>query len=291
MSSDLWFGPNVDSDFQGLMDRPEEWVHARSNISTLQVYIQNVEALAAGGFFKALQEAGLDLTIEAGAVKDWSLDGRNAAWAILRAIEQVRSTGGEVQRVVLDEPLGAMQANAITRDQTVEATCHVINRVRAVGVREVGLIEPYPYCSADDIVAFMEAVQQAGSSPSFLHLDVDRYGIKDQRIKPAQACRDHQLVRGRCFAWGIPFGIVVFGQRAGSSEAVYRQSVLDWLPQMKYYCGGLPDRVIVQSWEIDPASGKLTMPHNAPETDRTSHTALVSEVARFVGFDKSPTLW
>jgi len=287
----IHFGPNVASDMLPLFTHPEQWPIARAEIATIQLYVQNIlanqpneigvgpntyPALCDVQAFDLLDEWAIDLCIEAGAVKSWSKDGVDALHGILTAIQRVTDAGGIVESVVLDEPKGAQETCGLTDDQIVKATCYVIDGIRAAGVQQVGLVEPYPYIRMEPLVHFFEALQQAGSSPSFWHLDVDRFGIRDQRLNDKQVSHDLKWAQSQCAAWGIPFGVVIFGQRV-LTDAGYVQSALAWARQLHTYLQGWPDRLIVQSWE-QARDGTLTLPKNLPESDATSHTWLANAI-------------
>jgi hypothetical protein len=290
MKRDLWFGPNVESDILALFEHPEQWESARAGISTFQVYVQNILAdepgqMGVGGntypalrdahAFEQLRDWNIAIAIEAGAVKDWSCDGRQALHGILMAIDRVRDAGGEVASVVLDEPTGSRDACHLTFEQCADATALVIDGVRAHGVASVGLVEPYPYIGASDLVRFIELIQQRGASPSFWHLDVDRFGIRDQHISANKAGEDLRWFARQCEAWRIPFGVVIFGQRVQDATA-YRRSAWEWAKQLRAYLHGWPDRLVAQSWE--QVNGANTLPHNLPESDASSHCALVRDL-------------
>lgn len=287
----LWFGPDVSSDLVPLVSRPDEWMHARASCSTLQLYIQQILVDHEGeqgcgvnvypnlvhvNFFRRVRDLGLELAVECGGIKEWSCDGENAAHALGAAIERVRAAGGELAAAVLDEPLRSKDRCHLDVAGCTAPVCRVIEAGRSRGLHQVGIVEAYPASPAADIVRFFENVQQAGSSPSFLHLDVDRIAFRDRKMKTDQIGRDLRWLRDQCRAWQIPFGIIVWGQRP-TDPASYRASAWDWVQQIPQYLGGWPDRLIVQSWE--EFNGAHAMPHNLPESDHVSHAALLRDVA------------
>lgn len=285
----IWWGPNVASDLLGLMTHPQDWAQARSHLSTLQLYIQWALAdrhsdmgvgnnyytnLRDSGFFRQIPAWGLQCAVEGAAVKDWSPDGVSALHGWSMAIDRIRQADGQVDAVVLDEPLGS---GIGTWDERLAGTCRVIDGLRTLGVSSVGLVEPYPACQMADIIHWMEAIQQAGSSPSFLHLDVDRYAIRDQKLKPHDVMLSLQWAQDQCAAWGIPFGIVIFGQRA-TTDQQYVMSAKTWAAQaQRDLKPGF--RRIVQSWEEPYPPMGHTQPANLPESDPTSHAGLVVDIA------------
>lgn len=289
--TELWFAPNVGSNILPLFERPEEWPEARASISTVQLYVQNVLAdhvgdmnvgantyqmLKAVDAFAWLRDRDIGLALEAGAVKPWSCDGVAALGAIRQAIDRVRAAGGEVSAIVLDEPAGSRAPCHLTIEQAAIATSRVIDGIRAHGVQQVVIVEPWPYVDMATLVRFFELIQQEGSSPSGWHLDVDRFGIRDQKISPAHVAGDLRWPQGQCAAWQIPFGVIVFGQRV-IDAAGYRRSAWEWAEQLHGHLGGWPDRLILQSWE--QVNGENSIPHNLPETDATSHTGLLRDLA------------
>ena len=297
MTADLHFGPNVASDILPLFSRTGDWMFASAKVNTVQFYIQNIladepgqmgvgpntyPALVEVDAFRTINQSLGNISIEAGAVKEWSLDGRDALNGCRMAIERVEAAGGKVAAFALDEPKGAQRVCHLSNQHVVDGTCRVIDGIRELG-SDAGLIEPYPYVPMPDLVTFFEALQRGGSSPAFWHLDVDRFGIRDQKISRERFAADLQWAQRQCRAWGIPFGVIVFGQRA-TTAAAYVQSALAWANDLRLLMGEWPDRIIVQSWER-AAGGALTLPHNLPESDSTSHTALLNAVAQMVGRD------
>lgn len=302
MTPKLWFAPNLGSDILGLFTRPDEWAEARKAVKVFQFFATNIQTDHVGDnpdcnenvytklvevdAFRKLQDWGIEIAIEAGAVKRFredghGCDGREGLRLIEIFIEKVRAAGADVSHIVLDEPAGSRALCQLSWEQCTANVSHVINGVRARGVASVGLVEPYPYIPAADLVRFFELIQQAGSSPSFWHLDVDRFGIRDQRISVTKAGENLRWMARQCEAWQIPFGVIVFGQRV-TTAAAYRQSAGDWTEQILTYLHDWPSRLVLESWERAP-DGTYTLPHNLPESDSSSHAALVRDIAQLTG--------
>jgi hypothetical protein len=305
MPPELWFGPNIGSiDLLDLFRYPEKWETARHNIRMFQLYAQHIyldqelpaamngpnhwPALCGVKAFDRLKEWGLELSIEMGAVK-WDPNNpkgctaeANETTALTVVIKRITDAGGRIGAIAIDEALDSGLSRkpgfgrGLTLEKTVEYTARFMQNLKPA-VPAIGVIEPYPDLTAALIIKFMEGLQQAGQSPAFLHLDVDRYGIRDHKILDKQVAKDLGSLQYHCGKWGIPFGVVLWGQRF-HDEAEYHTDVLRWVEQLHRWLDRWPDRLIVQSWEEIQHTNLKTLPHNVPDNEPLSHTRLICEV-------------
>jgi hypothetical protein len=311
MPPELWFGPNIGSlDLLDLFSKPDLWKTTRKQVSTVQLYAQHIEydapfapAMNGPNHWKSLSDVkaldllkgwGLGLTIEMGAVK---FDANNskactgeayAQTAITVVIPRVIEAGGSIAAFAIDEALDSgLNYCGQKVGETVGYTARFITNLQnaLVGSKmdtKIGMIEPYPKCHADVIIQFMEGLQQAGASPRFLHLDVDRRAFVDDHIPDEQVSRDLRSLQFHCTKWGIPFGVIIDALRADSDKAYY-DNALHWQKRLRGLLGAWPDRLIVQSFADPDKSGLKKQPHNLPETANDSHTGLISAVQKAVG--------
>jgi hypothetical protein len=299
--TELWLCPDLNADLLPLVEHPEQWPVARARCDMLQMFQQQVGAthenefdvglnyyarLADHAFFTKLAAIQLPLAFEVPALKAWSPDGVQAEFAVRSTFNSVLSAGGSVAAFSLDDPLAASKGDfpdsPWPMQRAVDPVCKVLKVGddfgiwQAVGRRGGGITEAYPTCSADEIIAFFGLVQQAGFSPGHLHLDVDEQHAK-QTYTDERIGRDLQQLHAACVSWGIPFGIIINGQR-GDTPQDYRTGFWEWFNYVRRMLGTWPDRFILESWK------KKNLPVNLPESSSESHTGLLREVAALVPF-------
>ena len=300
MNDGCWFGPNVGSDIASLVERPDEWAEARAKTAVFQLYVQSItgddpdyggtgprscwSALSECGFVAKLAEWNIPLAIEAGLVKPGHCDGTACLDEIQLAIRKVREAGGEVRYVCLDEPLCASAPQwpdscRLTLHQTAEIVAHAVEVITQYGVGgiEVVLVEAYPSARSGDLLGFVRSILSHGVTLAGLHLDVDRYAVRDQKIKDQVFQREIAEMQQWFEEFGLPFGLIYMGQRA-SSEGDYQRDVLALRDQIRRL-GIDRGRRIVQSWATRGQNGPKDLPINLSETSPGSHTALLLEIA------------
>jgi hypothetical protein len=221
-----WFGPNMGSvDFPELFSQSERWATARDAVDAFAFYANSVsgdpydiggdnilDTFVAVDAFARLQEWGIPIVIEAGVVKFFACD--HASWAeyASRAIANVESNGGRVGMVAMDEPLlgGQIVENEMGCGQTLQQTAtEVAEFVDDVTsdypeVR-IGDVEPYPHLSADVLLAWLDALAEAGASPAFFHLDVDMERVA---VEGHDVAGDLARLAAGSSAAGVPFGVI-----------------------------------------------------------------------------------
>jgi hypothetical protein len=124
----------------------------------------------------------------------------------------------------------------------------------------VGLVEPYPAFSADELISFLLEVERAGIRLPFFHLDMHVQRVVRSRV---DAFRDLKRIREFCSARGIPFGTIVFGTDGRSNEAFSRDA---WATlRIIASSVGVTEHTLLESWaEAEP--GNLTSRKNSPDT-------------------------
>jgi len=251
-----------------------------ASYNPLPDYVRDVgpnyyDRLRDGGFFAGLT---IPLAIETPGLKAWDTEqgvptGKQAAFALTRAIERIRAAGGELASFSMDDPLAASISDfpvPVPVDRVTAVLCRVAKAGSDLGVQG-GITEAYPTCSAAQIIDLFGHVQQAGWSPRHLHLDIDEQDAKQVHTDARIAADLHDLFNA-CRAWGIPFGIILNGQR-GDTPQDYRTGFWEWFAYVRKMLGGDPDRWILESWK------KKNLPVNLPESSQFSHTGLLREVA------------
>jgi hypothetical protein len=295
----VWFCPSPGSiDYLRLFERPEEWPHARQLVSVFKFYQQhtmtpapsivgpnNYGALARAGVFRLLNRWGKKIAIESWSVKEFyctpDASGMNAAIAdTLAAMAAVKAGGGAVAYLAMDEPFVSGRSRTCggpALEPTADRVATYVSGVKGVNpdVR-IGLIEAYPFSTADAIERIIGLLEARGATPAFLHLDVDWH-----LSGPVAFKRDMLRLQALAAAEKIPFGIIINGAD-GNSDALYAvdayistgliaDTFLSW--------AHMPDQLIVQSWAVS-STGLVMAPSNLPEDRPYTHTAMLWDVLR-----------
>lgn len=296
----VWFAPAPGStDLRRLFERPDEWSRARSEIQVFKFYQQHTdpagpaivgpntyEALARADVFRRVsREWGMRLALEVGAVKEFYCTPdesgmRDAVAATLRSVAAVRSAGGIVSYLAMDEPfIGGLspRCGGPHFERTADRLRTYISDVRrAHPVLRIGLIEAYPTFSPAQFATMLQLMTARGTPPAFLHADVD---LNAMRSGQHEFGRDMIQLAELAESHGIPFGIIVWGHD-GDSDARYAadaRKLGDAIQKTFRDPSVLPAHVIFQSW-AESSTGLRITPANLPESRANTHTWLVNAV-------------
>ncbi len=302
----VWYAPNMGSrDFADLFTKPEQWNAARKQIDVFQFFSQNLldapcsicgenklYTFADAKAFETLNQWGMPIAMETGAVKEWGCTGVDEFGVTRDAIEGVRYYGGDVTFVAMDEPYigGELVANGNscrhTMEQSADATAKYMSLVKASYPNIiVGDVEPYPYFSAAQLEDWTRALEARGSTPAFFHIDVNPLEggyLHDE----ASIAADLQALKAFYEEHGIAFGVIYtanmdFGVQ---SDEGYYDLTMEWLRQVQRAIGK-PQHVIFESWLGPAPGGRHEVPINLPEDDPSvySHTRLVLDGLEVLG--------
>lgn len=227
----------------------------------------------------ALGQLGKAVGFETGVVKDWSCDASAALGAFNLTISGMASVGVRPSVVTMDESLisGRTPPCSQSDQQTVAAVVRWMNGAAAAvpGLSFVE-IEPYPYFSAGELVAWINLL--VDSNPPNLagmHLDVDFNAVRNKRIK--NPCSDIASVRNAVLAHGLSFGLTINDNGYYPSPTSDAQYAADVGSNIKKYwsngCLSPSDRVIFESWMPNG------VPKNLPESNPTSLSGIVAQYA------------
>lgn len=272
-----------------------EWTTARGQARGFQFYqqslrefcptcgpnsISNLMASRPEGAFAWLTAQGLQIGVEAGSVKEHTCDGRELGNVVLRDIGPIYATGSHVTFIAMDEPftaaLPASQASVLARcefsiDQTVVQVKAFVDTVHATypAIR-IGLIEPYPFFTVDDITTFVVALENAGVRVPFFRLDFD---LRHRRNTDANSNSDLRRLRSFLTGRGIDFELIVTGYD-GKTDAGAVASAMALAYEVSGAVGQ-PHAVVFQDWSSDRL-GVGTSAVNLPERQVGSLTWLVN---------------
>jgi hypothetical protein len=295
----VWFCPGPGTlDYTRLFEHPEEWTRARRLTSVFKFYQQHTltppdsivgpdsyDALAQAGAFRLLKQWGIETAIEVASVKEFfcTPDARGmdeSIAATLRSVRAVEAAGGAVSDLAMDEPFVSGRARVCggpalepTADRVATYTSAVRSAFPSV---KIGLIEAYPFSSADALESIITLLKVRGAAPAFLHMDVDWHLSGRDAFK-----RDLKRLQGFCAAQGIPYGVLITGYN-GDANALYAVDVAGITELIAETFGTwaqMPDHLIVQSF-VSSSTGLRITPSNLPETETFTHTQMLREVFR-----------
>lgn len=284
----LWITPHPypSLDFKKLFTEPDKWRDARSSVSVLKVYDQYFNPqdntinhrMDDGELRHALTELrdwGVSLALESGAVKTWGRTADVTYGATKIALERVRSLGGQVKFIAMDEPLfyGTQkppEGCGYDMEKTLDETIAFIRRIKTFDPDIiVGDIEPWPRHEKDElkrwIIRFRE---KAGHELPFFHLDVDYNAVKAWN----KTIQDIRELQSFCRSRGIRFGVIIWCNTPPvNSDRDFYVGSFNWAAIV--HTIGPIDDVIIQSWLPFPK-------YNLPDSGGFSFTQLVRDYVR-----------
>lgn len=273
----------------------EQWPEARSKLRGFQFYQQSLRnycptcgqnslsglvGARSEGAFIWLTRQGIQIGVEAGSVKEHTCDGRELGRVVINDMGPIYRSGSHVTFIAMDEPftaaLPAADASPASRcnftvDRTVIEVKAFIDTVNSAhpDIR-VGLIEPYPYFTADELIMFVGALENAGVRLPFFRLDFD---LRHRRNTDSNATADLKRLHSYLVGRGIEFEVIVTGYD-GKTDAGAVASAMALAYEVRGVVGR-PDGVVFQDWSADRL-GLGTTAVNLPERQVGSLTWLVN---------------
>jgi hypothetical protein len=273
----VWFSPDGGSpDLVDLFSKPQLWTKARGQTDVIKFgpgQVNAAKASVTNGFdelqrvdaFGKLRQWGIDIAIEAPAVKEWDCSGvgdtkdsrvrGDAKGATLSYIKTVSTAGAAVKFIAMDEPMvSGLGACHQSIEETAAKTAAYAKALLANGNLPtwapglaIGDIEVYPSKNVDQLKQWTLALERDGFKPAFFHLDVD---VHDVEVRGPKLHFDADLQALKAFfrTEGIPFGIIFWsGHDPENSDLSYYSHVVDWAKRV-HAAIGKPDQSIFQSW-------------------------------------------
>lgn len=250
-----------------------------------------------GGMFKWLQDQGIKLAVEGGAVKPFAChvqDVRDFTLTpALNELKNVQSTGASISYFSIDESFAAgMGSPDYPQGQlgfppcgtTAEETAQLL-KVFVDGVHEkypevqVGFIEPYPFFSVDQLMTNLLELEHAGVPIPFLHVDLDTRAVRN---KHADVNGDMQRLHRFCTARGIPLGIIVIGDDCATNGEFASRA---WTHlRVNVAAAGVTEHTVFESWVIDVKNpdGPRHIPDLVPDTVPTTHLGQVLGMLQYL---------
>jgi hypothetical protein len=300
-SDSIWFCPGPGTpDYLRLFEKPNEWVFARVVAQVFKFYQQHTlmppepivgpntyDALVRAGAFHRLTAWHKKIALEVASVKEFYCtedeSGMNASIeATLESLRAVKIAGGTVTFLAMDEPFvsgRAKRCGGPALEPTADRVAAYMSAVQRFDPTvRIGLIEAYPFSSADAIESMLQLLRSRGTPPAFLHMDVDWHALPaGQDDFP----RDMKRLQALSQSQSIPFGIIITGYNgdADSLYAVDADALSDLIRHTFERWEAMPDQLIFQSWAESQTGLRIT-PNNLPEDRADTHTFLLSEIFR-----------
>jgi len=295
----IWFSPGPGTvDYLQLFANPEQWTRARSVISVFKFYVQHIQtpapsivgpntydAFVRAGAFRKLTSWKIKTAMEAGSVKEpWCTPDSSGMDASIRssldAIKAIEDAGGQLSYLAMDEPWVSGRASVCGGPALEPTADRVATYMSAVGrahpTLRIGLIEAYPFSSAEAIETMVQLMRARGVPPAFLHMDVDWH-----RLQPNEFARDMKRLQGFARSLDIPFGIIIVGYN-GEADALYTfdaGGLTGLIADTFQTWDAMPQQIIFQSWVVT-STGQFITPSNLPENRLYTHTNSLWELFR-----------
>ncbi len=296
----VWLASNITTpDFLSLFSQPELWAQARTKITGLQFYAGMIhgdgsvcqscgpntfEGMMSVGAFDRMKEWNIEISIEAASVKSWDCDATANIDLATQFMDRLASAKTKPNYISMDEPFYAgvnycpsrsaeLTADAVAR--YIKSSQNYSRKVFGGFTTAIGLIEPYPGLSMDQILSYVDMLTARGASPAFINLDFDFWAARNMGMSDAKVAQDLKRLQQKCRDLGINFGMLYWGHD-GNSSANFRKDVLELTQKVKNTLGR-PDRAVVQSWSKN-AANQGVIPPNLTDTNPQSLTGLLLSV-------------
>ena len=270
-----------------LFQHPESWRKTRSLIRVLGCNADEVVRSCSDDELKVwlpqLDQWGIKLGLEVGAVKEWAPTGRRAFEIQRRNWDHIQSLGGRISVMALDDPLFCVRNFYKKPDaEGVEEIANFVALVRKnyPDVR-IGDTEPYPFFQREELVAFIDALQARLKQMNVRGLDFFRLDLNWNHFTIGNT-----IYRGNypevkklelaCQQRKLPFCLIYW---AADYPEMQRRKLADdatWyvgIMREGYdyaMVGGAPDQFAVESWVGAPSRA-------VPETDDWTFTRSVRD--------------
>ncbi|MBN1423772.1 hypothetical protein JXA88_04370 [Candidatus Fermentibacteria bacterium] len=220
-----------------------------------------------------LQTRGISLCIAAGGIKEWSLDAVSARTRTEDMVNRLVRNGCHPASIRIDESLYAGLKHGQTLDGVVETVArnYCLPLGNAFNDLKIGVVEPWPACTAARIESYVVQLARRGTPPAFVHIDINypRVGVIGSVPELVEALETISRL-------GIPIGIIAWSSNfhtRPTTSAEYCWNTLDFAGWMHGYFDRFCDHHIVQSWQPYPT-------HCLPEDGDDTFMWLVREYGR-----------
>lgn len=309
----VWIVPVPAGDMMKLAQQPDLWPRAASRTDVVSLYggsayhhpgyecsshcgpnsYQALVNAVPGGMFKWLSDRFI-LAMEMGSIKEFACTQERLPKVIapvIIAINNIKAADGRLTYLSLDEPFmagtnttpglfgGDWPPCALTATEVARLQKMFNDEVHAVHPEvKIGLIEPYPHFSVDQIMSFINELEAMEIRLPYFHLDFDqpRAVSGDHDWK-----RDIRRLHEFCRAKGIPFSVILWGWDGRSNEQF---AISYWnTTRATLQAVGVTEHTVLQSWAgAGPGTVVSGVPDTVPETSDVTHTGLLLRTLDFL---------
>lgn len=295
----VWLVPPPAGDLIRAVQHPELWAKARGRVDVFGFFMidgyddptfqcgnpcgpNTYKALMAavpGGAFKWIQDQGMLLGMEAPAIKEMTCTRElvlsQAVPPVITSLDNITAGGATMTYLAMDEPFASGVGSYRPREIW---GCHLARGEVAQMVKlyidtihqrypsiQIGLTEPYPFQSVDEIMSDILELEHAGVVIPFFRLDFDVQRTVREGDDPFS---DIPRIREFCRARGIPFGTIIYGANGTSNAAYATDSWTD--VRTIYKAVGVTEITTFESWAEDPPGDMRSLKHApdiVPESD------------------------
>jgi hypothetical protein len=268
--SSLWVMPSAQNNgqcFRELFMHPAQWIKTRAMTDVLGYADHNIDKQFSDAELKSwlpmLKKWNIKLSLEVGAVKEWSPNGANTFLIEKKMWDRVFRLGGSIYAIAMDEPLCCSRQTLHKPDSfAVQETANFIAHVRRnYPDMLVGDIEPYPYIPLADQEQWIDALQARLKEMSvrgldFYRLDVD-WAVFDAAGRGSWM--EVKKLEDWCHTSKLPFSLIYW---SADYPAMQNKKIADdstWyvgIMQQAYnyvLVGGKPDQYVIESWLNAPS--------------------------------------
>jgi len=248
------------ADYMDLFNNESQWGDTRKKVDIFYLYgplrgwLSETDASVV---FPKLNQWGVNIALEEGAVKEWGCTGDVTAGVTIADIDKIKSYGAKVSYIVMDEPFigGENVVRGYSCNQTMDKS--LVETVKYINLIKqkypdiiIGDVEPYPYFSVEQlkqwIIGFKE---KSGHDFPFFQVDINYCYARERGLDIVAELND---LSSFCRARGIKFAIIAGGATCSnypllvaSDKDFYESTLAD----AQWIIAKVPqDFGIVQSW-------------------------------------------
>lgn len=304
-SSEVWYTSNEAApDLPEMFSRPEKWAQTRSLVNVIKIYQRQLEAdnpgqcaicenniwptLQSHGMFERLHDWNIHLALEGGSVKPGDCDAVNNTRSAIAMINKLKRVNTKLYAIAQDHPFvsGLVDCNAQSASKTASYVKRYADSIQAHYEKvwpgeaiKIGLIQAYPFFTANEIQESVELLIQAGYKPAFVHLDIDRHRMLTFRISNTRLQHDLMELRAYLIGYDIPLGIIFWGAD-GVDKVKNAQNLIDFAIRIKSLYGA-PEHIGIQHWDENHERRKV-VPDNLSEHQAYTGTNLTLQTLQIL---------
>ena len=272
--------------FRELFQHPDEWKQTRSMIDVFLYADHNLDRSFTdeelGAWLPMLNQWGIKLGLEVGAIKEWGLTGEKAFSKNCPKWERFERLGGKIYAIAMDEPLCFVRNRSkvkLSDDYAVQETANFIALARKkFPDMLIGDIETYPGIPVADHIWWIETLQKRLADMGVRGLDFYRLDVNWAAfpILKKGSWGEIKQLELYCKNRKLPFSLIYW---ASDYPALRKKGLADdstWyksiMKQGAEYAavGGEPDEYVIESWVQAPSRA-------VPETDEWTFTRSVRD--------------